>query len=192
MMLATVAAVLGVAGGVLAAAAAAWGIGYPLLKDRRAAAASTAELRFGGVEVSAMAAEQRACDLRFTLMNAQGSTAVVDRLVVDVTASALSLTVRETETKAAVTVREHRVELAPGVREYDVRKRTFGPELPPLSYAAGDPEAFVVRLLSRQPQRYELTVMASWYDVRSPERRRELRSELISVDFPATAGDVTD
>ncbi len=139
---------LALAGTVVGIVAAISGAIYTRRRDHRADAREPADLRLGSWDVSAIRPEKRAFDLRFTVSNTGRRSAVMDGLIVEVIASRPSPTVRTTQTLAPINVSQHRVELHPGARRYDVRRRAFGPDMPPLSFPGGETEAFVITLAS--------------------------------------------
>jgi hypothetical protein len=95
-----------------------------------------------------------------------------------------STVVVQTITEAPLRVNQHRVKLQGDKDVYDIRARTYGAALPPLSFDKGEVEAFVVKLASDEPQRYTARVEVDWYKVKTPSESMTSQSEAVIIDFP--------
>jgi hypothetical protein len=156
----------------------------PAANRRRAQRLTRKSLVLSGPELSGVAFYARSCELRFELSNAGESPAVVRAIRLRVSRTRASGTTRPVEVAAPITVHQNRVELRPDRSEYDVRARTYGPDLPPLTFAPGETEAFVVKLVSNEAYEYEFVVLIDWFSTRDPRNHRQLTSEALTVDFP--------
>lgn len=183
-MVASAGAAIGLIAALVGIVSAIGGATYQLRRDRRTDAAEPANLQVGSWDVGPVRPEKRQCELRFVVVNGGRRGVVLDELLVEVLASRPSASVRRLDVRAPVDVHEHRVELRPGPQVHDLRRRAFAPDVPPLAVPGGGGEAFVVALLSAQPQEYELQVVCGWHDTATPAERRELRSDVLVVDFP--------
>lgn len=135
-------------------------------------------------DISELAEWGRLRELRFHIGNSAKGTAIVGSLRLLVSTHGESKEVRETMTSAPVTVHTHRVEISPDKAEYDVRGRLFGPEQPPLSFSEGEDEAFVVKVVSRDPHWYRIRIEAAWVDVATPDVPRTVATDELFLDFP--------
>ncbi|HEV2126810.1 MAG TPA: hypothetical protein VGW38_28980 [Chloroflexota bacterium] len=156
----------------------------PHLVARRELREAAPFLSFSKPHVTDVAASALTCELRFELVNAGGGVAVVTAISVQVNECRDAVSTVVSVPESPLSLHVHRVELSPDTRVYPVRARTYAPDAPPLSLAAGEAEAFLVKLVSVVPQLYEFELQAEWYDVRLPDVTRALSSESRSVEFP--------
>ena len=179
------------AGGIFATVAAIVGLlaalqtlVRPVISTRTARRQARASIELARPRVGAVAQSSNSCELQFELVNTGGHPAIVTsiRLVVD--AARPSTTEVVSVPEAPLAVRRHRIELEPATREYDVRSGIFSPDAPPLSFADGEAEAFVVKLVSRVSHHYKFHVEIDWYDAKHPHESRSLRSDPLEADFP--------
>ncbi|MFD5841930.1 hypothetical protein [Streptomyces chartreusis] len=171
--------------------AAVVGVVRPSLSDRRTRRESRAALVFSEPWLTDVATWSRSCELRFMVSNSGKSTVILRAVRLVVLNREPSRSLRQTEPAAPVVVHKHRVELRPDRDEYDIRSRMFGGSAQPLSYAQGETEAFIVKLVSREPYRYEFRLDLEWFDATTPARAQVASSDPLTVDFPAHEGDQT-
>ncbi|MFF4062609.1 hypothetical protein ACFYZ8_41300 [Streptomyces sp. NPDC001668] len=169
--------------------AATVGVVRPTLSDRRARRELRAALVFSEPWLTDVATWSRFCELRFMVSNSGKNTVVLRAVRLVVLSREPSRTLRQTEPAAPVVVHKHRVELCPDRDEYDIRSRMFGRSAEPLSYAQGETEAFIVKLVSREPYRYEFRLDFEWFDATTPARTQIASSDALTVDFPADGRD---
>jgi hypothetical protein len=171
---ATVAAIVG----LLAALQA---LVRPIVSTRTVRRRARASIELARPQVGAVAPSSNSCDLQFELVNTGGRPGIVTsmRLVVDASHPSTMQVVSVPE--APLVVRRHRVELDAATREYDVRARMFSADAPPLSFADGEAEAFVVRLVSRFSHHYAFHLEIDWYDAKLPHEPQCLRSDARST-----------
>ena len=164
--------------------AAFMGLIRPYLSERRARKTAKAAVVLTEPLLSYLSNSSRSCELRFELANGGKSTAVVTSVFLEVLSHHASSALRATLTEAPIVVYEYRIELHPDTQAYDIRPRLFGPQVPPISLAEGEVEAFVVKLVSPKPHWYEFRIAAEWYDSKLPSAPRIVRTSPLSVDFP--------
>jgi hypothetical protein len=157
----------------------------PYLVARKEAKAARPRLFISPPLVSDLAEYGRVREVRFEVGNAGKGSALMQSLRLLVSEDGVSEEVRETVTAAPLVVHSHRLDLRPGLREYDIRGRVFGPEQPPLSFAEGEADAFLVKLVSREPHWFRARVEAVWVDVARPEETNTTATEEQVLEFPA-------
>jgi hypothetical protein len=157
----------------------------PYLVARKEAKAARPRLFVSPPLISELAEYGRVRELRFEVGNAGKGTALMRSLRLRVSELGVSEEVRETVTAAPVAVHAHRVEMRPDKLEYDVRGRTFAPEQPPLSFGEGEADAFVVKVVSREPYWFRARIEAEWVDLANPEEVMSTVTEEHLLEFPA-------
>lgn len=178
-------------GGIFAAVAAVLGviatiqgIVRPYFDRRRERKEAKARLEIADLQLSELSHSSNSYEVRFVVMNTGKSKAVMRALRVQVLGHSPSTAEVETVPEASIRVNEHRVELVEGKDVYDIRARTFGPTLPPLSFEEAEAEGFVVKMVSMELMRYELQIKAEWYDAKEPNEVQTIMSEVFLLDFP--------
>jgi hypothetical protein len=141
-----------------------------------------------GLQVSDLAVWGNECEVRFELVNTRGGSALVRELKLRVLSARATDSRRETVTSSPVSVHTHRVELRPGKSDYDIRAKSFREDLPPLRLDAGEPEAFVVKIVTRESHWYSLVIEAGWCDLSRPAAGQTASSEPFEIDFPTATG----
>jgi len=158
----------------------------PVLENARKRRTERGALVLTSPVLSELVSYSRSCELRFEVSNAGANPVVVTAVRLRVLRQGPSPSSRATKVAAPVTVHQHRVELKEGKDDYDIRARTYGPGLPPLSFSSGEVEAFLVKLVSKCPREYEFVVELDWYDAKKPTEPHTLSSGALVVDFPFT------
>jgi hypothetical protein len=171
--------------------AAVVGVVQPSLSDRRTRRESRAALVVSEPWLTDVATWSRSCELRFMVSNSGRNTVILRAVRLVVLHREPSRTLRRTEPAAPVAVHKHRVELRPDRDEYDIRSRMFGSSEQPLSYAQGETEAFIVKLVSREPYRYEFRLDLEWFDATTPTQVQIASSDPMTVNFPVDGRDLT-
>jgi hypothetical protein len=156
----------------------------PILSYRKSRKDVPGSLRLSGVELGIVSRSSRSCELRFTVSNSGTSPTVLTGIRLHVNACGRSERMRKLKVQAPLVVHKHRVELDPAISDYDIRSRKFAPALPPLSFARGETEAFLVKLVSHDPHWYEFVVIVDWFDTLNPDLPKHQTSESMRVDFP--------
>ena len=165
-------------------AAAVQGLARPWLTDRRESRAKLPGLAISALQLSALKPYASIRELRFTISNTGGGIGLLTTLQLRVLSHGPSEEPRETVVAAPIDVYEHRVELNVSEDIYDIRGRAFGSAAPPLKYAEGAVDAFVVTLVAKEPQWYLIRVDASWCDVKALGESRCSTSDEVVADFP--------
>ncbi len=129
-------------------AAAVQGLARPWLTDRRESRAKLPGLAISALQLSALKPYASIRELRFTISNTGGGIGLLTTLQLRVLSHGPSEEPRETVVAAPIDVYEHRVELNVSEDIYDIRGRAFGSAAPPLKYAEGAVDAFVVTLVA--------------------------------------------
>lgn len=156
----------------------------PVLARRRTNHDSRAALAITKPVLSDLSRSSNSYDLRFEVANTGGAAAVALAIRLRVLEHSASTAVEPSVTEAPLRVHQHRVKLHPDQDLYDVRARTYGPAMPPLSFAQAEVEAFVVKLVADQPQQYIVQIEVEWYDATSPSAIRTTHSTPTKVEFP--------
>jgi hypothetical protein len=156
----------------------------PLFTRRREKREGQAQLVVTQPHLSKLSASSNSYELRFEMVNSGGAQAVALAVRLRVVSRKPSTVIVPTVTEAPLKVNQHRVSLQPDKDLYDIRARTYGASLPPLSLDKGGVEAFVVKLVSDKPQLYAARVEVEWYDVKSPGKNQTSLGEEVSIDFP--------
>jgi hypothetical protein len=172
-----VAALVTLLGGVV-------GIARPWWQGRQSRQAELASVRITSPHLSELSRSSNAYELRFEIANVGGRPAVAIAVRLVVLSRSPSTVMVPTHTEAPLRVNQHRVKLVPGRSTYDVRARAYGPSLPPLSLGEAEVEAFLVKLVADEAQRYEAVIEVDWYDAKAPEDVRTARSSSLEIDFP--------
>lgn len=168
--------------------AAVFGIVQPAMARRREIREAKANLAMTSPLLSDLSRSSNSYDLRFEITNTGVHSAVAVAVRLRVLEHAPSVTVTPTVTEAPLRVNSHRVKLRPDRALYDVRAREYGPTRPPLAFAEGEAEAFSIKLVADEPQRYVVRIEVEWYDTKDPTNACTLLSEQVEVDFPPRAG----
>jgi hypothetical protein len=134
--------------------------------------------------LSGLSASSNSYDLRFEIANTGGGPAVALAVRLRIIERAPSTVTVPTITEAPLRVNQHRVKLEGDKDVYDIRARTYGATLPPLSFGKEEVEAFVVKLVSDEPQRYTARVEVNWYQVKTPSDSKTSHSETVVIEFP--------
>jgi hypothetical protein len=180
-LFAAIAAAVGVVAAVV-------GVVQPILARRRESREARANLAMTSPLLSDLSLSSNSYDLRFEMTNTGVHTAVAVAVRLRVLERGPSTTVVPTVTEAPLRVNSHRVKLRPEHDLYDVRARAYGPALPPLAFADGEAEAFSIKLVADEPQRYVIRIEVEWYDTKNPAHVCALLGKPVEVDFPPRAG----
>lgn len=160
------------------------GVIQPWLKGWLDRKREAAHIAISSLDVSDLVVWGRARELRFTLSNSGRRVTILTALRLVVTDHGDTTEQRRTITSAPIEVHEHRVELRPEETDYDIRRRRFTSDLPPLELRENESVAFVVKLVSPQSHWYRFVVVVNWTAVESPDRSRTTTSEEVRAVFP--------
>jgi hypothetical protein len=170
---------------VVGLAATIYGVIRPQVVQRRTRREGRAKLAIFDLDLDDLAAWGSIREIRFKITNSGGASLVMTSLQVRVMEAFPSQTTRTTDVAAPVVVYRHRVALEPDSHVYDLLRRRFGPDSPPLSLTPGETVAYIVKLVSKKPYIYRLRVEADWFDTTRPDKPSHCHTDTLTADFPA-------
>ncbi|MCP4321784.1 MAG: hypothetical protein GY787_08020 [Alteromonadales bacterium] len=146
-------------------------------------------LTLSGVTVEAPPPHSEAGELTFEIMNSGVGTAVLTGLFLKVLDKGVVVEPKMIELAAPLPEYNYKVVLDPSILEYNIRKKKFGSEVAH-SFKEGEAEAFKIELLSKEPQWYELQILAKWYDLKSSKIQQQEESSNVKIIFQPDVRDL--